>query len=128
MTTGRINQITIVYREGCGHQHREGRWRVLKLLGGIHEGCAGTQHLRRTPRAPWFGNPLSHSRVPQGIRPPHRSPGGGVAWAPQEVDSALDFSHFGVRWAWLPPVALFQDLPAASHPQNPFFSASGESL
>ncbi len=128
MTTGRINQITIVYREGCGHRHREGRRRVLKLLGGVHEGRAGAQRLRHTPRAPWFGNPLSHSRVPQGVRPPHRSPRGGVAWGPQEVDSAPDISHCGVRRAWLPPDALFQCLPAASRPQNPFVSASGRSL
>ncbi len=41
MTTGRINQITIVYREGCGHQRCEQRRRDLKLLGGVHWGRAG---------------------------------------------------------------------------------------
>ena len=127
MTTGRINQITIVYREGCGHRRCEQHRRDLKLLDGIHEGCAGrsTFGVRRGRRG-------SAIRFPALVFPRtsvHRTAPavGSVIWASQEKDSAPDFSHCGVRWAWLPPVALFQDLPSASHPQNPFFSVEGMS-
>lgn len=122
MTTGRINQITIVYREGCGRRRGERR-RDLKLLGGVHEGRAArsTHGLRHGHRARQSAFPLS---VPQGIRPPHRTREGGVVWGPQEEDTAPGFGHCGVHRAWLPPDALFQDLPAASHPQNPFFSVN----
>jgi len=98
MTTGRINQITIVYREGCGRRH-------CKSTGEISSyWVASTRDAPATAPSAYaigtmFGNPLSHSQFPRTSVRRTEPAGGSVVWASQEEDTAPAFSHCGVRQA-----------------------------
>ena len=122
MTTGRINQVTIVRRGWPTGAVFHAPERLSKLLGGTREGAAR----REVPPAggregPPCGKSAFPLSVPQGIRP-HApcarcgrcgigAPGGGLAVQHQPFRRPL------------PVVATCcSDLrrwPAASHPQNP---------
>ncbi len=103
MTTGRINQVTIVRRGwplAATSATREFQVTGRHLLDRSPEGswlvrCAPRQRLRpgRGCRAGQSAFPLF---IPQGFLPPHLSPKGSVAWGPQEVGHPPNIIHDGV--------------------------------
>ena len=103
MTTGRINQVTIVSRGWPPALEAPERFKLL----------VARQSSRRSQRI-WQGqkrrggNPLSPSRFPRASFRRTEPAVGGVAWGPQEEDLARCFYHSGVRSEWLPPDAQFQ--------------------
>jgi hypothetical protein len=101
MTTGRINQVTIVCR-GWPPAHISALERFKLLVAP--RGRAVHSTVGRANSAA-DGSPLSPSKFPRAsVR--HTTPAmGRAAWAPQEEDSARGFYHFGVRHARLPPAA-----------------------
>ena len=106
MTTGRINQVTIV-RRGWPTGAAEGAGEMSSYWWSRLRGA------RRSAAAPALaagcaagGNPLSPSSFPRASVRRTKPAVGRAAWAPQEEDSARRINHFGVRGAWLPPVAL----------------------
>ena len=117
MTTGRINQVTIVRRGWpCGSAVAPPQRLSKLLVVGPSLGRAA----RRARRSEPLQAPLAAFRFPP-LRSPGRLPlalgavaappvgcgrSAGVAWAPQEEDSPRRVSHFGVGGAWLPPAAL----------------------
>jgi hypothetical protein len=103
MTTGRINQVTIVRRgwplAGPKARRREFQVTGRRPLGARPRGCPGS--------VPWA--PVAASAfplfVPQSSLSPRRPPWGSAARAPQEEDSPPCLCCYSVVTAWLPPVA-----------------------
>lgn len=122
MTTGRINQVTIVCRgwpTGACFSAGESS----KLLGGARgrarqsaagQACSAHQ-----------GNPLSPSQFPRASFRRTDAPKGGAAWGPQEEDSARSIYHCGVRHAWLPPVARVSGVASGQPSTEPIRQRSG---
>jgi hypothetical protein len=104
MTTGRINQVTIV-RRGWPTGAAEGAGEMSSYWWRLRE-ARRAQRLRRVAGCAAGGNPLSPSSFPRASVRRTEPAVGRVAWAPQEEDSARRINHFGVRGAWLPPAAL----------------------
>jgi hypothetical protein len=124
MTTGRINQVTIVRRgwpSGACNSAVEIQvtgWRPLGTLRhsafGGKAGCAAAVIRFPPPSSP--GQTFRHTRATKDQ---------SAAWAPQEEDSSPCIYHSGVSRARLPPVALrLPRLLEASQPQDP--RASGQ--
>lgn len=114
MTTGRINQVTIVCRgwppapEGAGE--------IFQVTGGESESRAARSVVGRANYAA-LGNPLSPSRFPRASVRRTEPAVGGVAWGPQEEDRARYFYHCGVRSGRLPPDAQVSGV-ASGHPST----------
>ena len=122
MTTGRINQVTIVRRgwpTGASFQRR----REFQVTGWRPR----ARPLKRC----WpglqrpLGNPLSPSQFPRASFHHTDAPKGGAAWGPQEEDSARSFYHCGVRHAWLPPVARVSGVASGQPSTEPIRQRSG---
>ena len=123
MTTGRINQVTIVCRgwpTGAMFQRR----REFQVTGW--------RPRARPPERCWQacsahqGNPLSPSQFPRASFRRTDAPEGGAAWGPQEEDSARSIYHCGVRHAWLPPVARVSGVTSGQPSTEPIRQRSGQ--
>jgi hypothetical protein len=113
MTTGRINQITIVRRGWPTGALGAGE--IVQVTGGARGHARAA--LQARPSAP-SGHPLSPSKFPRAPSTAPRpsgpcslgAPGGGPYGGLQP---------FGVRLPGLPPAAPWCAWPSASHPQSP---------
>jgi hypothetical protein len=103
MTTGRINQVTIV-RRGWPTGTARAPERFKLLVAPVR--ALRAQRVRRVAGCAACGNPLSPSSFPRASVHRTEPAVGRVAWAPREEDSARCIYHGGVSGAWLPPVAL----------------------
>jgi len=99
MTTGRINQVTIV-RRGWPAGAAGGAGEIVQVTGRRHGGRAlGQAPSPLGGRRLAAGSPLSPSHVPQGAfrrrrgRLPREGEVPGGAWAPQEGHSPRCFGH-----------------------------------
>ena len=104
MTTGRINQVTIVSQKvGLSGPVRDPRDFVTDRHP-LSE-CAEQQPQRHKAAETTPDNPPSFSQFPRASVHRTAAQGSCVAWGPQEEDSAPSFSHDGVRWTRRSPVA-----------------------
>ncbi len=118
MTTGRINQITIVRRGETATGAASSAGEMSSSLGGVR-GRAGRSTCGLGPWVPRAGNPLSHSCVPQRCRRPHvarsgqcglGTPGEGLSARLQPLRRPADVVAFRCS---------MKNSPEASNPQNP---------
>jgi hypothetical protein len=120
MTTGRINQITIVRREV--RPRAPGAPARICLVTGRAPEC-------QRGRRPWLGlghrrsYPASLSYVSQGVLPPHSPRGGVKLRGPWRSALATDLRPTEASSACgVLPLLRFQWKPAATHLPSPSFS------
>lgn len=124
MTTGRINQVTIVCRGWppariAAPERFTSYWWRPKPRRSSAVG-RGLQRLR--------GNPLSPSKFPRASVRRTEPAVGGVAWGPQEEGTARRFYHCGVRAERLPPDALVSGLASGQSSTEPIRQRRGRAL
>jgi len=106
MTTGRINQITIVRRGETATGAASSAGEMSSSLGGVRRRAGQStcgEAVGAVHRQSAFPLMCSPAR-PSAAQVPWP---GSATWARQEKDSAPAFSHVGVQRTWLPSVALW---------------------